>query len=467
LVGPTRFALTSALLLATLPVVALAAAPPPPVDDHPALFEIAAKVDPAALHATIQTLVGFGTRHTASDTTSPTRGIGAARRWATARFGEISKDCGGCLQVDTPDDTVTGDRLTRPTRIVDVLGIQRGDTDPDRVVIISGHIDSRVSDPMNATSDAPGANDDGSGVAAVLEAARVLSKYKFHATIVYAVLSGEEQGLYGGALLAKTALARGWQVEVQLNNDIVGDSRGQSGVIDNTHVRVFSEGTKANETPADAELRFRRGGELDSPGRNIARYMQTLADRYLTHFSVRMIYHSDRFGRGGDQIPLLQAGFPAVRVTEAQEDYTRQHQDVRTEGGIPYGDVIGGVDFPYLAQVARLNIVTLASLAWAPAPPAGVKIDGAVTPDTTLSWAPAPGAAGYRVWWRDTTAPQWTYSRSAAAPAASLKLTGVNIDDWTFGVSSVSGDGFASPVVFPGPAGDFARVTPPEAKTGK
>jgi Zn-dependent M28 family amino/carboxypeptidase len=460
-----RLGLACALLLASAPITARAADAPPPADDHAVLFEIAGKVDPTALRATIQTLVGFGTRHTASDTASPTRGIGAARRWAASRMGEISKACGGCLQVDTPDDMVTGDRLKGPTRIVDVLGIQRGTSDPDRVVIISGHLDSRVSDVMNTTADAPGADDDGSGVAAVLEAARVLSQYKFPATIVYAVLSGEEQDLYGGRLLAKTALARNWKVEAQLNNDIVGNSRGQSGAIDNTHVRIFAEGTKADESPADAARRFRNGGELDSPARNLARYMQTLSDRYLNDFSVRMIYRTDRYGRGSDQMPMLQAGFPAVRVTEAQEDYTHEHQDLRTENGVVYGDRIEGVDFPYLAQVTRVNILTLASLAWAPAAPSGVKVAGAVTPDTTLSWDAVPAAAGYRVWWRDTTAPQWRFSRWAG-PATSLKLAGVNIDDWTFGVSAVGADGFASPVVFPGPAGDFAR-TPAAASAGR
>ena len=267
------------LVAATLGAAAAAAnaASPAPSADHPVLADIAGRVEASELHAVILRLVGFGTRQTASDTTSNTRGIGAARRWVEARFEKIGRDCGGCLIVDPVTTTVTGERLSRPTKIVDVLGIQRGTSDPNRVVVISGHLDSRVSDVMNATANAPGADDDGSGVAAVLEAARVLSGYRFPATIVYAVLSGEEQNLYGGTLLAATAKARGWRVEAQLNNDIVGNIHGQSGVIDNTHVRIFSEGTKSTETPAEAASRRYNGGEVDSPSRNLARYMAALA----------------------------------------------------------------------------------------------------------------------------------------------------------------------------------------------
>lgn len=448
---------------ACLPVCALLVAAPvaaaEPALDQPLLRKVAGEIDPAALRATIARLVGFGTRHTASDTASPTRGIGAARRWTQARFGEIGAACGGCLTLVTPAQTVTGARLPAPTLVQDVIAIQRGTSDPDRVVIISGHIDSRVTDVMNAGADAPGANDDGSGVAAVLEAARVLSKRKFPATLVYAVLSGEEQGLYGGRVLADYARAQGWRVEAQLNNDIIGNVHGQGGETDDRRVRVFSEGTRAPETPAQAKARRSTGGEVDSPSRNLSRYLADLADRYLGGFTVRTVYRTDRFSRGGDQAPLQEAGFPAVRLTEAAENYTRQHQDLRTEGGVRYGDVLEGVDFAYLAQVTRLNVIGLASLASAPPPSTEVKLSGAVTADTTVSWAAGPEAAGYRVWWRETTAPRWENSRNAGA-ATSLKLPGVNIDDYFFGVSSVSADGFQSPVEFPGAAGAF--VTPPE-----
>jgi Zn-dependent M28 family amino/carboxypeptidase len=327
-------------------------------------------------------------------------------------------------------------------------------------VVISGHLDSRVSDIMNATSEAPGANDDGSGVAAVMEAARLLSRHRFAATIVYAVLSGEEQGLYGGKVLADYARTRGWRVEADLNNDIVGNTTGLNGVHDATHVRIFSEGTKAVETPGEADRRRYNGGEVDSPSRNLARYMEALSGRYVAGLSVRMIYRTDRHGRGGDQVRMVEAGYPAVRLTEAAENYTRQHQDVRVEDGIAYGDVIGGVDFPYLAKVTALNAVTLAALASAPAPPTGVKISGAVSDDTTLSWQPAPGAARYRVWWRPTTAARWTFARDAGA-ATKLTLKDVVIDDWFFGVSAVAAGGFESPVEFPGAPGSFGSEPPP------
>ena len=454
-------------LIGAMALLALAAGPATaaesqgPSSDHLLLRQIAADVRPGELHATIARLVGFGTRHTLSDTTSEVRGIGAARRWVKARFETIGAACGGCLTTLTPTDVVSGERIPTPTEIMDVLAVQRGTTDPGRVVIISGHLDSRVTDIMNSTSDAPGANDDGSGVAAVIEAARVLSRHRFAATIVYAVLQGEEQNLYGGALLAKTAKAQGWKVEADLNNDIIGNTHGQSGVIDADHVRVFSEGTKATETPAEGDRRRYNGGEVDSPSRNLARFMDGLAARYLTHLEVRMVYRTDRYSRGGDQVRMLEAGYPAVRLTEAAENYTRQHQDVRTEGGVAYGDVIEGVDFGYLAQVTRLNAIALAALAAAPPPPDQVKIEGAVSPDTKVGWTPSPGAAGYRVWRRGTTEPLWRYSRWAG-PASGLTLNGVVIDDWFFGVSAVSADGYESPVEFPGPAGAF--FNPPAAK---
>jgi Zn-dependent M28 family amino/carboxypeptidase len=446
----------------TLAAPAFAAEIPAPSSDQPVLRAVAADVDPKALEATIRALVGFGTRHTLSDTKSDTRGIGAARRWAAGRFAAIAKDCGGCLTVETPSQVVTGKRVPNPTEVVDVLGIQKGTTDPDRVIIIAGHLDSRASDVMDFTSDAPGANDDASGVAAVLEAARVLSRHRFPATIVYAVLSGEEQGLYGGKILADTARAKGWKVEADLNNDIIGNTRGIGGTTDNTHVRVFSEGTKAVETLEQANARRYNGGEVDSPSRNLARFMDGLADRYLTNLDVVMVYRTDRFGRGGDQVPMLEAGYPAVRVTEAAENYDRQHQNVRTENGRAYGDVIEGVDFPYLAQVTRLNAVTLAALASAPAPPSGVKIEGAVSADTKVSWTATPGAAGHRVWWRGTTEPQWRYSRWVGEGTSTV-LPNVVIDDWFFGVSSVGADGWESPVVFPGAAGSFESGASPVA----
>lgn len=438
------------LLTALLAFPLLTAAAKP----QPDLIQIAKAVEQARLHATITRLVSFGTRHTLSDRTPATRGIGAAERWTAAEFEAISKDCGGCLTVAVPKQTFTGRRVPNPTEIGAILAIQKGTTDPDRVIVISGHIDSRVTDVMDATSDAPGANDDGSGTAAVIEAARVLSKHKFPATLVFAVLEGEEQGLYGGKVLAAYAKEQGWRVEADLNNDIIGNTRGASGVHNDRQVRVFSEGTKAVETPEQANGRRYNGGEVDSPSRNLARFADGLAENYLKDLDVMMVYRTDRYGRGGDQVEMLNAGIPAIRVTEAAEHYDRQHQDLRTENGRVYGDTIDGVDFPYLTKVTQLNVVMMAALARAPAPPEGVKIEGAVSPDTTVSWTASPGAASYRIHWRETTAPRWQHAKDTTATTDVLK--GVVIDDWFFGVSAISADGYESPVVFPGAAGSFS-----------
>jgi hypothetical protein len=453
--------LASAAVAAALLAASSASAQTPRAAEQPLLHQLAADVRPARMRADIEAMVGFGTRHTLSAQDSDQRGIGAARRWVEGQFRAVSQDCGGCLTIALPEDTVTGPRVPEPTRVVDVLAIQRGAGDPNRVIIITGHLDSRVTDVMNVTADAPGANDDASGVAAVLEAARVLSKHRFEATLVYAALSGEEQGLLGGKILADYAQAQGWVVEAHFNNDIVGNSQGQNGVRDTTRVRVFSEGTKTVETEAQEQRRRYNGGELDSSSRNLARFVDSLADRHLANFDVEMIYRTDRYGRGGDQVEMLKAGFPAVRITEGAENYARQHQDLRTENGVVYGDTIDGVDFEYLGQVARLNIVSMAALASAPMPPAGVTIEGAVRSDTTVKWRAVPGATGYRVWWRSTTEPQWRLSRDADGAATEMTLPDIVIDDWFFGVSALSPDGYESPVVFPGAPGAFVSVGDP------
>jgi hypothetical protein len=293
-------------------------------------------------------------------------------------------------------------------------------------------------------------------VAVVIEAARILSRYKFAATIVYGVLSGEEQGLYGGKVLADYAKAQGWRVEADLNNDIVGATRGQNGVLNNTRLRLFSEGTRDAETAEDAKQRRFEGGENDSASRNVARYAKAIAESYMPNWTVSLVYRLDRFGRGGDHSAFNALGFPAVRFTENAENYRHQHQDLRTEGGVEYGDILANVDFPYLAKVTATNALAAASMASAPPPPANVKVTGAVTPDAQLSWSQAPGmpAAGYRVHWRDTTEPTWTHSRDAGK-SETLTLANVAIDDFSFGVASVSAEGFESPVVFPGAAGAF------------
>jgi hypothetical protein len=421
--------------------------------DQPILRAIATAPDPDQLRATVQKLVTFGTRHTLSDTVSA-RGIGAARRWTQARFEQISHECGGCLEVILPSQTVTGKRVPTPTLVVDVVAIQRGILDPARVVVLTGHVDSRVSDVMNSTADAPGADDDASGVAVVLEAARVLSRYKFPATIVYGVLSGEEQGLYGGKVLAEYAKAQGWRVEANLNNDIVGGTIGQNGVSSNTRLRVFSEGTRDVETAEEAKERRSQGGEDDSASRNVARYVKSVAEAYIPNWTVAMIYRLDRFGRGGDHAAFNALGFPAIRFTENAEDYRHQHQDLRTEGGIEYGDTVAHVDFNYLAKVAATDMLAAASMVSAPPPPGAVKLSGAVASDTRLEWSPVPNAAGYRVYWRDTTAANWTFVRDAGN-GHDLTLLNVPVDDFVFGVASVAAGGFESPVVFPGASGAF------------
>lgn len=426
------------------------------------LQAIAAAVSPAAIQRDIQTLVSFGTRHTLSETASEVRGIGAARRWIKAEFERISAQCGGCLSVYFQAQTIAGEkRIPEPVEVVSVIAVQRGTTDPNRYAIMSGDIDSRVSDVMDATSDAPGANDNASGVAGVLEAARVLSRYRFQGSIVYAALAGEEQGLFGGKILAAQAKKDGWRIKAVLNNDMIGNIEGVNGVIDNTTARIFAEGTRVTETPEQARERRFTGGEVDSPSRNLARYIDHLADRYIANLDTLVIYRLDRFGRGGHHRPFNDLGFPGVRIMEANENYHRQHQDLRTENGIVYGDTLDGVNAAYAAKLTALNAVTLASLSWAPSPPGSVRIEGAVEPSTRLSWAALdktenPQLAGYKIYWRYTDAPQWQYSRWVGN-VDHYTLENLVIDNYFFGVASVSVSGVESPVVFPGAAGAFGE----------
>ncbi len=465
---------TLLLLLLALPLAASAqdrphavALPAAPPGLQPVLGEIARAPSAERIEADVRTLAGFGTRHTLSDTTSDARGIGAARRWIEAEFRRISAACGGCLEIVVQRGTVEGERrIPEPTEVVNVLAILRGTTDPGRYVVMSGDVDSRASDPMDFTSDAPGANDNASGMAGAIEAARALTQYRFNASLVFAGLSGEEQGLFGGKIMAEQAVRDGWRIEGVLNNDMIGNSCGINGVCDNTTARVFSEGTRAVETDEEARTRRFTGGEVDSPSRNLARYVDRLGERYVPNLDVMMIYRLDRFGRGGHHRPFNDAGFPGVRIMETNEHYDRQHQDLRTEDGRHYGDTVEFVDFDYAAKLTGLNAAVLAAMAWAPAPPTGVEIAGAVSPSTTLSWAPtpsdrAPNLAGYKVYWRLTTEPQWTRSRWAGMPALdadgkhAFTLENVVIDNYLFGVAAVSEEGFESPVVFPGPAGSF------------
>ena len=424
------------------------------------LHEIAGAMQADRIESDIQTLVDFGTRHTLSETESDTRGIGAARRWIFAEFERISEACGGCLEVMYVSDTISGEtRIPDPVEVKSVIAIQRGKTDPNRYVMMSGDIDSRVSDVMDYTSDAPGANDNASGVAGALEAARVLTQYEFDGSIVYAALAGEEQGLFGGKILAEKAKEEGWHLTAVLNNDMIGNIEGINGVINNTTARIFAEGTRMNESDREATMRRFYGGEVDSPSRNLARYIDTVADRYINNLDTMIVYRLDRFGRGGHHRPFNDLGYAGIRIMETNENYNRQHQDLRVENGIEYGDTIEGVDFDYAAKLTALNAVSMASMSWAPRPPANVEIEGAVKPDTTLRWAPQEedeeNIAGYKVYWRLTSAPQWQFSRHVGN-VNEYTLENVVIDNYIFGVASVSNDGFESPVVFPGPAGTFS-----------
>lgn len=419
------------------------------------LRDIAGATSAERIEADIQTLVNFGTRHTLSETVSDTRGIGAARRWIQAEFERISATCGGCLEVRVQSEVISGeDRIPVPTAVVNVIAILKGTTDPDRYVIMSGDIDSRITDPLNSTDDSPGANDNASGMAGVLEAARVLSRYRFPGSIVFAGLSGEEQGLFGGQIMARQAVAQGWHIEGVLNNDMIGNIEGINGVIDNSTARVFSEATRPTETEKQARTRRFTGGEVDSPSRNLARYVDKIADDYIDNLDVMMIYRLDRFGRGGHHRPFNEQGFAGVRIMETNEHYDRQHQDLRTESGRVFGDTIAGVNFEYAAKLTALNAVALASMAMAPAPPSQVTIEGMVSPNTTLKWAKVAGAAGYKIYWRLTTSPQWTWGREVGDVSEHM-LKNIVIDNYIFGVASINADGIESPVVFPGVIGAF------------
>ena len=444
---------------AVLGLLLIAAAPPPAVDAK--LRAIVAPVSPTELRNTITALVGFGTRHTLSSQTDPKRGIGAALNWSEGRFKSFG------LPTVRPCEVMTNARVPTPTRICDMVAIQTGTERPNDVVIIQGHIDSRVTDVMNFTSDAPGANDDGSGTAAVIEAARVLSKHRFPGTIVYAALSGEEQGLMGGKVLANYAKAQGWNVVAVLNNDIIGNSCSSDGMCDSTHARVLSEGPRSQGQANLAAQTHSLGGENDAPSRNISRYLDSLADRLKIGLDVRQIWRTDRFGRGGDHIPFLEMGYPAARISVAIENYDWQHQDLRTENGKRYGDTLDHVDFAYLAKMTKLNVAALASIASAPPPPEP-KVEGAVSTDTTLTWPVVASASSYEVRWRRTDSSRWEVSRAmpanACAQQCKIVLPHIRVDDWVFGVSSVSKDGFESPVASAVPGGAFKPFVAPAKK---
>ncbi len=424
-----------------------------PLDFSEDLYTISSNVSALEIEASVTKLVSFGTRNTMSDTVSNTRGIGAARRWIKGRFEGISKDCNNCLQVDYQRTLVKGDEKTRiknDTWVVNVVAIQKAIPATNRYVIISGDIDSRASDPSDGITDAPGANDNASGMAAVIESARVLSKYSFHANVVYVGLSGEEQGLFGGKHLAAKAVKEQWEIIGVLNNDMIGNIEGVDGVIDNQSFRIFSEPTPVTETEEARRKRRFFGGEVDGVSRQLARYVDAISQKYIADVKPMMVYRLDRFGRGGHHRPFNDMGFAGIRIMETHENYNRQHQDIREENGIKYGDVISGVNFKYAAKLTAVNAITLAALAWAPPAPKELKIGGMVSPDTHLQWQKSEKGwlLGYKIYWRETTEAQWKYSEFVGN-VDHFTLKNIVIDNYMFGVAAVGKDGTESIVSFP------------------
>ena len=415
-------------------------------------YQIIESVSADRIEQSINKLVSFGTRHTLSDTISNKTGIGAARRWIKKSFEEISSECNNCLEVFYQNNFLKKNkrRLVKDVWINNVVAIQRGTKYPNRFVIMSGDIDSRVSDPNDYISASPGANDNASGMAGTIEAARVLSKYKFENSIIYVGLSGEEQGLFGGAGLANYVMKNNWEIIGILNNDMIGNIEGVDGVIDNLTFRIFSEPTPANESDVSIKRRRFYGGEVDGNSRQLARYIYKNVTKYMPEMNPMMIYRLDRFGRGGHHRPFNDLGYAGVRIMEAHENYNRQHQDLRIENGINYGDVISGVDFDYAKKLTAVNAINLASLGWSPKEPKNVKIGGAVKPSTTLKWKKSNDSSikGYKIYWRETTSPHWDKSKFVGN-VDSHTLEGVVIDNYFFGVTSIGKNNQESVVVFP------------------
>lgn len=429
-----------------------------PSGSRPEIARMLREIDARNVERTIRKLVSFGTRNTLSAQDNPAHGIGAARDWIYQEMRRYAGEAGGRLQVELQSfEQQPGrfQRIQKPTRLTNVVATLPGTQaeSKDRVYVVSGHYDSMCTSPVDAECDAPGANDDASGVAVVLELARVMSKQSFDATLVFMAVAGEEQGLVGSTYFAEQAKKRSANVEAMFTNDIIGGTLGGNGVRDRRSLRVFSEGVPSNETEPEAATRRSVGGENDSPSRQLARFIKETAEGYMPDFNVRMIYRRDRYLRGGDHIPFLEQGYGAVRFTEPNEDYNHQHQNVRIENGVQYGDLPEFVDFPYVAQVARVNCAALAALALAPARPAELHIlTKRLTNDTDLQWAAGrePDLAGYELVWRETTEPQWTHSLRLGN-VTSYTAKGMSKDNFFFGVRAVDRDGNRSPVSYPRP----------------
>jgi hypothetical protein len=425
-----------------------------PVRPQPPDAELRAilrEIDERRIEAIVRKLASFGTRHTLSAQDDPVRGIGAARDWIFAEMGKYANDH-VTVELQSYIQPTAPPRIPAPVKITNVVTTVRGSTSPERVYVISGHYDSRCSDVLNATGDAPGADDDASGVAVSMELARVLSRRRPKATIVLAAVAGEEQGLYGSDFMAKQYKAAGADVQAMFTNDIVGSSTADDGTRDPHTVRLFAEGVPTAETPAEANIRRSVGGENDSPARQLARFVHGVAVNDATGMDVRVIYRRDRYLRGGDHISFLTQAYPAARFTEPDENFAHQHQDVRVVDGVQFGDLPEFCDFPYIAGVARVNAATLWSLASAPGTPKNTRINTAnLTNDTELVWTRGaePDLAGYEVVWRETTAPDWTHVISVGdVTTAKVDLSKDNV---FFGVRAVDKAGHRSPVAFPIP----------------
>jgi len=428
-----------------------------------AISNIVREIDARNIEATIRKLVSFGTRSTLSEQNDPKRGIGAARDWLYSEFLKAAESSQGRMTVEKQSfEQQKAARVPQPTIITNIVATLKGSQPEatDRIYVVSGHYDSMCSSPTDAKCDAPGANDDASGTAAVLEMARVMAKYEFDATIVFMAVAGEEQGLLGSTHFAEEAKKKNWNVDAMFTNDIVGNTLGGNGVRDRGNVRVFSEGVPSNETEAEATTRRSVGGENDSASRQLARFIKETGDSFVPQFKVMLVYRRDRYGRGGDHIPFLERGYPAVRFTEVNEEFRHQHQNVRVENGVQYGDLPQFVDFAYIANVARVNAASLAALAWAPSRPKGVAILTArLSNDTDLRWEAnkEPDLAGYEIVWRDTTSPVWTNSK-AVGNVTSCTMKAMSKDNYFFGVRAIDKDGNRSPVTYPRPQ---ARQPPP------
>ncbi len=426
------------------------------VRGNPDIPKIVAEINARNIEATIRKLVSFGTRNTLSEQNNPNRGIGAARDWLYGEFQKAAAQSSGRMTVEKQMfEQAKAARVPEPTMLTNIVATLKGaqPESTNRVYVVSGHYDSMCSSPTDAKCDAPGANDDASGTAAVLEMARVMAKYRFDATIVFMTVPGEEQGLFGAAYFAEQAKKNNMDIEAMFTNDIIGNTLGGNGVRDRRTVRLFSEGVPSNETQQEATTRRSVGGENDSQSRQLARFIKEVGERYVPSMKVWMIYRRDRYGRGGDQEPFLERGYAAVRFTEPNEDYHHQHQNVRVENGIQYGDLPQFVDFDYIANVARVNAAALAVLASAPARPKNVIMAGGLANDTKLNWEAnkEPDIAGYEIVWRDTTEATWTDSR-AVGNVTTFTMKGMSKDNYFFAVRAVDKQGNRSPVTYPRPA---------------